>query len=89
MVPSGSTTLGMGLWKSLDNYLNLRVIPDKSRVAFFLGVYNLGNTLTQAIAPVLAALVIGLFGFSAIFLMSFVFALIGGVLIASIKSVKR
>lgn len=81
--------LGMGLWNSLDNYLNLRVIPDKSRVAFFLGVYNLGNTLTQAIAPVVAAVVIGFFGFSAIFLMSFVFAMIGGLLVASIRGVRR
>lgn len=81
--------LGMGLWNSLDNYLNLRVIPDKSRVAFFLGVYNLGNTLTQAIAPVLAAVVITVFGFPAIFLMSAVFALIGGGFILAIKSVKR
>lgn len=81
--------LGMGLWNSLDNYLNLRVIPDKSRVAFFLGVYNLGNTLTQAIAPVLAAVVISMFGFSSIFLMSFAFAMVGGLLIASIRSVRR
>lgn len=81
--------LGMGLWNSLDNYLNLRVIPDKTRVAFFLGVYNLGNTLTQAIAPVLAAIVISIFGFSAIFLMSATFAMIGGLLIAMIREVRR
>ncbi|GDZ84331.1 MFS transporter [Leuconostoc citreum] len=81
--------LGMGLWNSLDNLLNLKVIPDKERVAFFLGVYNLGNTVTQAIAPVLAAVVIASFGYSAIFIMSFIFALIGGILIFAIKSVPR
>lgn len=81
--------LGMGLWNSLDNLLNLEVIPDKNRVAFFLGVYNLGNTVTQAIAPVLAAAVISLFGFSAIFIVSFVFSLVGGIAVLSIKSVKR
>lgn len=81
--------LGMGLWNSLDNLLNLEVIPDKSRVAFFLGVYNLGNTVTQAIAPVLAAIMISLFGYSAIFIMSFVFSLIGGILILAIKSVSK
>lgn len=80
---------GMGLWNSLDNLLNLEVIPDKSRVAFFLGVYNLGNTVTQAIAPVLAAIMISLFGYSAIFIMSFVFSLIGGILILAIKSVSK
>jgi MFS family permease len=58
-------------------------------VAFFLGVYNLGNTITQALAPVIAAIVISTFGYSAIFILSFVFAVIGGVLIFSIKSVKR
>lgn len=81
--------IGMGMWNSLDNLLNLEVIPDKNRVAFFLGVYNLGNTITQAIAPVLAAAVISLFGFSAIFLVSFVFSLVGGICMLSIKSVKR
>lgn len=81
--------LGMGLWNSLDNLLNLEVIPDKSRVAFFLGVYNLGNTVTQAIAPALAAIIISLFGYSAIFIMSFVFSLIGGILILAIKSVSK
>lgn len=81
--------LGMGLWNSLDNLLNLEVVPDRNRVAFFLGVYNLGNTVTQALAPVLAAVVISFFGYSAIFIMSFIFATIGGILILSIKSVKR
>ncbi|MDE1535515.1 MFS transporter [Lactobacillus gasseri] len=71
--------LGMGLWNALDNLLNLKVIPDQNRVAFFLGVYNLGNTITQAIAPVLAAAVISLFGYSGIFIVSFIFSLIGSV----------
>lgn len=81
--------LGMGLWNSLDNLLNLRVIPDPDRVAFFLGVYNLGNTLTQAIAPVIAAAVISLFGFSSIFLVSFAFAVIGGCCMFAIRKVQR
>lgn len=81
--------LGMGLWNSLDNLLNLRVIPDKDRVAFFLGVYNLGNTLTQAIAPVIAAFVIGLVGYQGVFFVSVIFSLIGGVAVLSIKGVER
>ena len=81
--------LGMGLWNSLDNLLNLRVIPDPDRVAFFLGVYNLGNTVTQAIAPVIAATVISLFGFSSIFIVSIIFSVIGGFCILSIKKVEK
>ncbi|TNG97340.1 MFS transporter, partial [Pasteurellaceae bacterium UScroc12] len=81
--------LGMGIWNSLDNLLNLKVIPDKNQVAFFLGVYNLGNTLTQAFAPIIAAFVIRQFDFSAIFLVSFTFALLGGICILSIRTVKR
>jgi MFS family permease len=80
---------GMGIWNSLDNLLNLKVIPDKERVGFFLGIYNLGNTATQAIAPIIAAFMISVLGFSSIFLMSFVFSIIGGILILSIKSVSR
>lgn len=70
-------------------FANLKVIPDQNRVAFFLGVYNLGNTITQAIAPVLAAAVISLFGYSGIFIVSFIFSLIGGISMLSIKSLKR
>lgn len=81
--------IGMGMWNSLDNLLNLEVIPDPNRVAFFLGVYNLGNTITQAIAPVIAAAVISLFGFSAIFIVSFAFSLIGGLAMLAIRSVKK
>lgn len=81
--------IGMGLWNALDNLLNLEVIPDQNRVAFFLGVYNLGNTITQAIAPVIVAAVIGIFGYSGIFIVSFVLSLIGGISMLLIKSVKR
>lgn len=81
--------IGMGLWNSLDNLLNLRVIPDPNRVAFFLGVYNLGNTVTQALAPIISATVISLFGFSSIFLVSIVFSAIGGLCILSIKKVAK
>lgn len=81
--------IGMGMWNSLDNLLNLRVIPDKNRVAFFLGVYNLGNTVTQAIAPVIAATVISLFGFSSVFFVAMAFSLAGGLCVLSIKSLKR
>ena len=81
--------LGMGLWNSLDNLLNLKVIPDQNRVAFFLGVYNLGNTLTQAIAPVIAATVISLFGFSSVLFISAVFSIIGGICILSIRKLER
>lgn len=81
--------LGMGIWNSLDNLLNLRVIPDKDRVGLFLGIYNLGNTVTQAIAPVIAAFLISIIGFSSIFIMSFVLSIIGGIAILSIKSVTR
>lgn len=81
--------IGMGIWNSLDNLLNLQVIPDRQQVAFFLGIYNLGNTITQALAPIIAAYVITLFGFSAIFIVSFVFAIVGGTAIFLIRSVDK
>ena len=81
--------LGMGLWNALDNLLNLEVIPDQNRVAFFLGVYNLGNTISQAVAPVIAGTVISLWGYSAVFGVAFFFSLIGGICMLSIRSVKK
>lgn len=81
--------LGMGLWNSLDNLLNLKVIPNQDQVATFLGIYNLGNTVTQAIAPVIAAAVIGAVGYQGVFIVSIVFSLIGGICMLSVKSVKK
>ncbi|MFV0637002.1 MFS transporter [Mitsuokella sp. WILCCON 0060] len=81
--------IGMGLWNSLDNYLNLKVIPDKDRVGFFLGVYNVGNSLPQAIGPVIAATAIGLIGFSGVFVISMVFALVASLCIFAIRGVAR
>ncbi|KRN30085.1 glycoside-pentoside-hexuronide (gph) cation symporter family protein [Liquorilactobacillus mali] len=79
---------GMGLWNSLDNSLNLIVLPDKQRVAFFLGVYNLANSLPQAIAPILAAILIPISGYPAVFIGAFVFAALGGITILFVKSVR-
>ena len=78
----------MGLWNSLDNRLNLMVLPDKNRVAFFLGVYNLANSLPQAIAPIIAAILIPISGYSAVFIGAFLFAAVGGILILFVKNVK-
>lgn len=79
----------MGIWNSLDNLLNLKVIPDKNHIAFFLGIYNLGNTITKALAPIIATFIILVFGFSAIFIISLIFATMGGIAILSIGSVKK
>lgn len=81
--------IGMGLWNSLDNYLNLQVIPDKDRVGFFLGIYNVGNSLPQAIGPIIAATAISMIGFSGVFVISMVFALVAGICIFAIRSVAR
>ncbi|TYG34867.1 MFS transporter [Lonepinella koalarum] len=80
---------GMGLWNSLDNLLNIRVIPDEKRVAFFLGIYNLGNSIPQAVGPILSAFSIALFGYEGIFVVSFVFAVLGSLCIFKIRSVSR
>ncbi len=82
--------LGMGLWNSLDNLLNIKVVPDQNRIAFFLGVYNLGNSLPQAIGPILSAAAISLFGgYEGIFFISSLFAVLGSIAIFAIKSVKK
>lgn len=81
--------IGMGLWNSLDNYLNLQIIPDKDRVGFFLGIYNVGNSLPQAIGPIIAATAISLIGFSGVFVISMIFALIAGLCIFAIRGVSR
>ncbi|WP_165964876.1 MFS transporter [Periweissella cryptocerci] len=82
--------IGIGSWNGIDQSLNVTVgeALDKERLGFFMGVYNLGNTLCQAAAPIIAAALISTLGFQMIFPFATIFAIAGGVLILMIKSVK-
>lgn len=80
--------IGMGAYNAVDQALNIEVLPDPNTAAKDLGILNLANTGGQVLGPVLAAMLISVFGYHAIFPMATVCALLGAVLVSMIRSVK-
>lgn len=79
---------GMGAYNAVDQALNVEVLPNKDTAAKDLGILNLANTGGQVLGPVLAAVLINMFGYHALFPLAAVCSLIGAVLIVFIRKVK-
>jgi MFS family permease len=79
---------GMGAYNSVDQALNIEVLPNKDAAAKDLGILNLSNTGGQVFGPVLAASLITWVGYHALFPLAAVCSLIGAVLIVFIKKVR-
>ncbi|WP_257639448.1 MFS transporter [Alloscardovia macacae] len=80
--------IGMGMFNAVDQALNVDVLPDPEAAAKDLGIINLANTGGQVLGPVVAASVIAAWGYQGLFPIACVFALVGGVLIMFIRTVK-
>ena len=81
--------IGIGIFNSIDNALDLAVLPNKETSGKDMGFINLANTLSQVMAALFASLIVTyLGGYRAIFPMTLLIDLIGGFLIFKIKSVK-
>ena len=95
--PSFGTTLvagaflgaGYGAFLSVDQALVTQVLPDAQTRAKDLGIMNIGTNVPQAIAPVIAALVIDqLGGYRVLFAFAGVFTFIGAMSVYRIKSIR-
>ncbi len=80
--------IGMGAFNAVDQALNIEVLPNPDTAAKDLGILNLANTGGQILGPVLAAGAINAVGYHAIFPVATILALVGGVLIMLIRSVR-
>ncbi|MBT1165755.1 MFS transporter [Bifidobacterium simiarum] len=80
--------IGVGAYNSVDQALNVEVLPDPATAAKDLGILNLANTGGQILGPVIAAMVINAVGYHLIFPIAAIIAIIGAVLIGLIRSVK-
>jgi MFS family permease len=80
--------LGYGAYTSVDQALVTQVLPDASAVAGELGVMNVAAVVPQALAPLLAALVIAdLGGYGLLFTVAGLTTVLGAVSVARIRSV--
>lgn len=85
---AGIAGLGYGVYSSVDQALNVDVLPNKEEAGKDLGVLNLATTLGQMLGPVLMSVITVTMGYAAAFPISIAFALLGCVFIMMIKGVK-
>ncbi|WP_394706161.1 MFS transporter [uncultured Martelella sp.] len=80
--------LGSGIFNSVDQALNVEVLPNAETAAKDLGVLNLANTGGQVLGPAIAAMAISAAGYHMIFPAVAIVALLGVMMIALIRSVR-
>lgn len=81
--------LGYGCFLSVDQALATQVLPDPKDRGKDLGVMNIASAVPQAVAPLVGAFIVAeLGGFTGLFLVSGLVALLGASTIVLIKSVE-
>jgi MFS family permease len=88
---AGLLGLGYGCFMAVDQALATQVLPDSHSRGKDLGIMNIATAVPQAIAPLLGAFIVASFvshGFQALFITSAIAAVLGGLAIAPIKSVR-
>lgn len=81
--------LGTGVFTAVDFALVSQVLPTASNNGKDIGIINLAIALPNVFSPIVAAfMVTSLGGYTGLYLLSGVLAIIGGVLVYRIKSVK-
>lgn len=76
-----------GIYNSVDQALNVSILPSKEAAAKDLGILNLANTLGQILGPIVASIMITAMGYRLIFVAAFVMCVIGGILFQMIRRV--
>ena len=78
---------GYGAFMSVDQALITQVLPDPQDRAKDLGTMNIGSVVPQMFGPVLAALLISVSGYRALFAAAGVITVLGTLMVYRIKSV--
>ena len=79
---------GQGVYNSVDQALNVDVLPSEKEAGKDLGILNLSTTAGQTVGPlVTSAIVVATGGYSAVFAVSILAALFGAFTITRIKGV--
>src|SRR3954469_4545167 len=86
---AGIAGLGYGVYTSVDQALNVDVLPSEENAGKDLGILNLATTAGQTAGPLItSALVVAFGGYSLVFPIAIVSALAGAFVITRIKSVR-
>jgi MFS family permease len=79
--------LGLGVYLAVDLALVVDVLPDTGSTAKDLGVFNIAGALPYAIAPAMAAAILAVGGYGAVFSAAGCCAVVSSVAILFVKSV--
>ncbi|PWD51669.1 MFS transporter [Serinibacter arcticus] len=86
---AGIAGFGYGVYTSVDQALNVDVLPNQEEAGKDLGILNLSTTAGQTIGPlVTSAIVVATGSYSVVFMVSICAALLGALAIARIRSVR-
>jgi len=89
MVAGGLLGLGYGCFLAVDQALATQVLPDPADRGKDLGIMNIASAVPQAVAPLIGAfVVVSLGGFTGLFLLSGLAALLGAATVAPVRSVQ-
>jgi MFS family permease len=89
MVAGALLGLGYGCFLSVDQALATQVLPDAADRGKDLGIMNIASAVPQAVAPLIGALVVvSLGGFTGLFLLSGLAALLGAATVTPVRSVQ-
>ena len=80
--------IGFGMYNSVDQALNIDVLPNEKTAAKDLGLLNMANSAGQIFGPIVAATAINMGGYGYIFPAACVSAVLGSILIFFIKGIK-
>lgn len=88
-IAAGLLGLGYGCFLSVDQALATQVLPLATARGKDLGIMNIATTVPQAIAPLIGSFVVAyLVGFQGLFLLAAIAALIGGLAVIPVRSVR-
>ncbi len=96
-VGAGLLGLGYGCFMAVDQALATQVLPNSHTRGKDLGIMNIATTVPQAVAPLLGSFIVAQIGgatgststgFTALFVGSAIFAVLGGLTILPVKKVK-
>ncbi|MEO8094082.1 MAG: MFS transporter, partial [Pseudolysinimonas sp.] len=89
MVAGGLLGLGYGCFLAVDQALATQVLPDAADRGKDLGIMNIASAVPQAVAPLIGAfVVVSLGGFTGLFLLSGLAALLGAATVTPVRSVQ-
>lgn len=89
MIAAALLGAGYGIFLGVDQALATQVLPDAEHNGQDLGIMNIAMAVPQALGPLLgAAVVLATGGFTALFVVSAVFGIAGGLSVLRVRSVR-